>query len=77
MNRQKYLAGMAVLLLSMMVIGSLLAVSWPAGEITNIGLDALGNETFETYGVTFIIVGLVMFTSMIGGVFLAKEDEDE
>jgi NADH:ubiquinone oxidoreductase subunit 6 (subunit J) len=77
MNRQQYLAGMSVLLLSMLIIGSLIVSSWPAGDITNIGLEALGKGTFETYGLTFIIVGLVMFTSMLGGVFLAKEDDEE
>lgn len=77
MNRQQYLAGMSVLLLSMFIVGSIIVSSWPAGDITNIGLEALGKGTFETYGLTFIIVGLVMFTSMLGGVFLAKEDDEE
>jgi NADH:ubiquinone oxidoreductase subunit 6 (subunit J) len=77
MNRQQYLAGMSVLVLAMLIIGSLLMAVWPAGEPTNIGLDDLGIGTFETFGVTFLIVGLVMFTSMLGGVFLAKEEDDE
>lgn len=77
MNRQQYLAGMAVLLLSIIVIGSLMVTTWPAGEITNIGLEELGMGTFETYGAIFIIVGLVMFVSMLGGVFLAKEEDEQ
>jgi NADH:ubiquinone oxidoreductase subunit 6 (subunit J) len=68
---------MSVLVLSMLVIGSLLLASWPAGSPTNISLDELGSATFETFGVTFLIVGLVMFTSMLGGVFLAKEEDEE
>ncbi len=77
MNRQQYLGGLAVLALSMLIIGSLLVVSWPSGEPTGMGLDELGLGIFGTFGVTFIVVGLVMFTSMLGGVFLAKEDEEE
>jgi NADH:ubiquinone oxidoreductase subunit 6 (subunit J) len=77
MNRQQYLAGMSVLLLSMFIVGAIIVSSWPAGDITNIGLEALGKGTFEIYGLTFLIVGLVMFTSMLGGVFLAKEDDEE
>ncbi len=77
MDRQQYLAGMSVLVLAMLIIGSLLVAAWPAGEPTNIGLNELGLGTFELYGVTFLIVGLVMFTSMLGGVFLAKEEDDE
>ena len=77
MNRQQFLAGMSVLMLSMVVIGSLVVATWPAGEITNIGLEALGEETFSTYGIVFILVGLVMFVSMLGGVFIAKEEDEE
>ena len=77
MDRQQYLAGLAVLSLSIIVIGSLLVATWPAGEPTNIGLNELGMGTFETFGITFLIVGLVLFASMLGGVFLAKEDDDE
>ena len=77
MDRQQYIAGMAVLFLSIMLIGSLVVATWPAGEITNIGLEKLGLTTFETYGITFIIVGLVMFAAMLGGIFMAREDEEQ
>ena len=77
MNRQHYIAAMSVLSLSMVLIGSLMITVWPPGELTQIGLDELGGATFEVFGLTFLMVGLVMFTAMLGGVFIAKEEEEE
>ena len=76
MNRQHYIAAMSVLSLSMVLIGSLMITVWPAGELTQISLDELGRATFEVFGLTFLMVGLVMFTAMLGGVFIAKEEEE-
>ena len=77
MNRQQFMAGLAVLFLSLFVLGSLAVTVWPAGELTHIGLETLGNSTFEQYGVTFLVVGLIMFASIMGGVFIAREEDEE
>ncbi|MFP4169764.1 MAG: hypothetical protein ACLFUV_01890 [Methanomassiliicoccales archaeon] len=77
MNRQQFMAGLAVLFLALFVLGSLVFTVWPAGELTHIGLETLGSSTFELYGVTFFILGLIMFAAMMGGVFIAKEEDEE
>ena len=77
MNRQHYIAAMSVLFLSIMLVGSLMITVWPQGELTQIGLEVLGEGTFELFGLIFVMVGLVMFTAILGGVFIAKEEEDE
>jgi len=77
MNRRIYFSAMAVLFLAMVIIASLLLTAWPAGEIVHFGLQELGSGTFELYGITFLILGILMFAAMMGGVFIAKEEDEE
>lgn len=37
----------------------------------------LGQLMFDNYGLALIGVGLVLFVSMLGGVYLAKEEEED
>lgn len=75
MNRHTIASIIAVAGLLVIVLGSLLVVNWHAGDISQIGTEKVGNAVFDDYGFTFLVIGLVMFTAMLGGVFLAKEDE--
>lgn len=77
MNRQKYIATLTLLFLSLILLGSLLVTTWPDGAFTQIPLEELGSGTFEMFGPTFLIVGLLMFAAMLGGVFIAREEEEE
>ncbi len=76
MNRRTYLSAVVTLLLAMVLVGSLLVASWPSGEIVHFSLEELGSNTFETYGVTFLVLGILMFTAMLGGVFISKEEDE-
>ena len=37
----------------------------------------LGQLMFDNYGLALIGVGIVLFVSMLGGVYLAKEEEED
>ena len=37
----------------------------------------LGKLIFDNYGLALIGVGIVLFVSMLGGVYLAKEEEED
>lgn len=76
MNRQQYIAAMSLIFLSIILLGSLLVTAWPDGEFTQIPLGELGSGTFEMFGPTFLIVGLLMFAAMLGGVFIAREEDE-
>jgi len=74
MNRQRAFAIISVATFLIIIISSLSLSSWGAGEITEIGMHQIGIALFEDYGITFLIIGILMFVAMIGGVFLAKEE---
>jgi NADH:ubiquinone oxidoreductase subunit 6 (subunit J) len=56
------------------VIGSIISVQW-AGSFHEFTNQQLGNAIFESWGPTLIIVGLLMFASMLGGVYIAQEEK--
>jgi len=74
-SRQTILAILATIVLLVIVLGTVVLAAWSPGEITEIGMEELGNSMFEEYGITFLVVGVLMFAAMLGGVFLAKEDD--
>jgi NADH:ubiquinone oxidoreductase subunit 6 (subunit J) len=74
-NRHTIASITAVTALFIIVLGSLLVVNWHAGDISQMGTEKVGNALFDDYGIAFLVIGLVMFTAMLGGVFLAKEDD--
>ncbi len=60
--------------LLLIVIGSIISVQW-AGTFHEFTSQQLGMAIFETWGPTLIIVGLLMFASMLGGVYIAQEEK--
>ncbi|MDH7509088.1 MAG: NADH-quinone oxidoreductase subunit J [Methanomassiliicoccales archaeon] len=74
MNRQRILAITSASVFLIIILASLSLSSWRAGEITEIGMHQIGLSLFEDYGITFLIIGILMFVAMLGGVFLAKEE---
>jgi len=50
-------------------------VQW-GGTYNQFTSKDLGMAIFETWGPTLIIVGLLMFASMLGGVYIAQEDRE-
>lgn len=76
MNK-KVVAFLAIIGLFVLMLGAILAAQWPSSSIQTISNQVFGTTMFTTYGFTFIVVGLVMFVSMMGGVFLAQEEDNQ
>ena len=78
MNKGKtVLVSATVILFLVVVVGSILMTSWPAGELTDTINVELGEILFDTYGISIIMVGFVLFASLLGGIFIAQEEEDK
>ncbi len=78
MNAEKlnaWATAISALALLLIVLGSIITVQW-AGTYTQFTSKDLGMAIFETWGPTLIIVGLLMFASMLGGVYIAQEDRE-
>ena len=73
-KRNALLAGTLVLFL-VMVLGSILAAQWPAGTLGSTSNNDLASLLFNDYGIVVLIVGIVLFVSMLGGVYLAQEED--
>ena len=73
-TKQTVFAALACLALFFVVIGTILAVTWE-GELSQIPTSEVGTSIFNTWGPTLILVGVLMFASMMGGMFIAQEDE--
>ncbi len=76
MNKRKAIIAVSSLLFFAVVVGSILMTQWPAGEPTDTDNVELGVTLFDTYGIAVIMVGIVLFVALIGGVFIAQEEEE-
>lgn len=79
MNKKLIYASFVAGLLMAIMFGTLVLSSWPNWQLQNIPDDftvMLGNLLFSDYGLTFLIVGFVLFTSMLAGVFIAQEEKE-
>jgi NADH:ubiquinone oxidoreductase subunit 6 (subunit J) len=65
---------LAVAALFFVIVGTILTVTWQ-GELHQLPTSDVGTAIFHTWGPTLILVGVLMFASMLGGVFIAQEDE--
>jgi NADH:ubiquinone oxidoreductase subunit 6 (subunit J) len=80
--RDLSVAGAAVALFVVMAASFLGPVAWPESP-TEIPVydpngtsgDGIANVLFESFGVTVILIGILLAAAMIGGVYLAKMDE--
>jgi NADH:ubiquinone oxidoreductase subunit 6 (subunit J) len=73
-TRKALVAVIACLALFFVLIGTILTVTWQ-GELNQIPTSEVGTAIFHTWGPALILVGVLMFASMLGGVFIAQEDE--
>jgi len=74
----------------MIIIGALLLVTmvytlslwddgeWETGTYEILGdmTETIGNVLFSTYGVVVLFLGLILFAAMLGGVYIAQEDDE-
>ena len=54
---------------------SILTVTWPDGPMAQITTAQFGAILFGQYGIVVVVLGLLLFGSMIAGVFIAQEEE--
>ena len=84
LRRNDLIALLTVSLLFVIVAESVFIVSWP-NELHDIptynGTDSSGagvaNSLFGGYLFTVILIGLLLATAMIGGIYLAKKEGGE
>ncbi|MDD1771738.1 MAG: hypothetical protein LUQ09_02330 [Methanomassiliicoccales archaeon] len=72
---------LAVGLLLELLLYSIFSVEW--GDVSSIAVTskewtvAVGEAIFNDYGVAVVMLGLLLLAAIMGGVFLAQEDDDE
>jgi NADH:ubiquinone oxidoreductase subunit 6 (subunit J) len=54
---------------------SILYVTWPSGPVAQFTTAQFGALLFGQYGVVVVVLGLLLFGSMIAGVFIAQEED--
>jgi NADH:ubiquinone oxidoreductase subunit 6 (subunit J) len=65
----------SVVALSFIILGTVMTMSWetPAAPPSN---EDLGYAIFTNWGPTLIVLGTLMFASMLGGVYIAQEEKE-
>lgn len=76
MNKRKIFVGVAAVLFLAVVLGSILLSQWPAGSLHATDNQAFGNAIFNDYGLAILVVGITLFVSMLGGVYIAQEENE-
>lgn len=54
---------------------SILTVTWPSGPVSQFTSSEFGTKLFGQYGIVVVVLGLLLFASIIAGVFIAQEEE--
>jgi NADH:ubiquinone oxidoreductase subunit 6 (subunit J) len=76
MNKRDAYVGIALVAFLVVMVGCVLATSWAPGELTQTDTAVLSEVLFDEYGLAVIIVAFVLFVSMLGGIFIAQEEEE-
>ncbi len=65
----------SVVALSFIILGTVMTMSWetPFSPTSN---QDLGYTIFTYWGPTLIVLGALMFASMLGGVYIAQEEKE-
>ena len=63
----------SVVALSFVIMGSVLTMTWE-GEPFQFTNEDLGYAIFSSFGPTLIVLGVLLFAAMMGGVFIAQEE---
>ncbi|MCX6650494.1 MAG: hypothetical protein NT131_02400 [Methanomassiliicoccales archaeon] len=67
---------LAGLLLELMLF-SIFSVEWGDAGNTLIDTATVGMAVFNDYGVAVLMLGLLLLSAILGGVFIAQEDDEE
>ncbi len=84
MNPRQGLAVVAAATLFLVMAVSLIGLPWPTQQheipvVNNTTANGTGvgiaNSLFYTYPITLILIGIILASAMIGGVYLAKMEQ--
>ena len=76
-NRQWWAGGLAVLVLVLLMITSVLLTEWDATEVVQVAeAREIALMVYEEYMFAFIALGVLLLAGVIGGLYLAKRDDD-
>jgi NADH-quinone oxidoreductase subunit J len=76
-NRQWWAGGLAVLVLVLLMITSVLLTEWDATETVQVAeARDIALMVYEQYMFAFIALGVLLLAGVIGGLYLAKRDDD-
>jgi len=72
----------AVVLLAIMFILVFVSVDWPDGDMDEISNEHLAETLFGRsndtgFALVVLLIGVLLLVALLGGVFLAKEEEKE
>ena len=76
MDRQLIVSAIVSFLLFVVMVAAFSTASWSYIGSTVVDTTRLAKQMFEpsAYGITLLVVALLLGASMIGGVYLAKEE---
>ncbi len=74
---------LAVASMALLFIGAILMVDWPTGTVgegnetrsPDVAMKLFGTDDDQGYGLVVFLTGVLLLIAMLGGVFLAKEEE--
>ena len=76
-NRQWWAGGLAVLVLVMLMITSVMLTEWDAaGSVQVAEAREIALTIYEEYMFAFLALGVLLLAGVIGGLYLAKRDDD-
>ena len=76
MNRREAFLVATLVAFLVVMVGCVLATSWAPGELTQTNTKDLSFMLFNEYGLAVVIVGIVLFVSMLGGIYIAQEEKE-
>ncbi|TET90369.1 MAG: NADH-quinone oxidoreductase subunit J [Methanomassiliicoccales archaeon] len=65
------------------LLGFLMALSlvstdkWDTSDINEIPMTDVANTLFNEYGVALVVLGILLTASVLGGIFLAREEVED
>jgi len=65
----------SVVALAFVIMGSILTMTYE-GEPMQFTSEDLGYAVFSSFGPTLIVLGVLLFAAMLGGVYIAQEDRE-
>jgi len=83
--KETLIRALAVTSMALLFIGAVLMVDWPTGTVdeqnetgsSDVAMKLFVTDDDQGYGLVVFLTGVLLLVAMLGGVFLAKEEEKE